>query len=146
MAASRFLSAPTLTANSATKVKRRRTICAVMNCRAELNIGLLYQHEAQASDSKSLACASCWLRRSSDGGGFLVAGVEFDADTFADAGFLHGDAVEDVGDGHGSLRVGDDNELRKIEEVDDDAVEALIVGFVQSGVDFVEDGERRRPA
>src|SRR5688500_13584449 len=60
--------------------------------------------------------------------------VELDGDALGDALFLHGDAVEDVGDLHGALVVGDDDELRGVEEFLDDEAEALVVGLVQRRV------------
>src|SRR5687767_5395233 len=60
-------------------------------------------------------------RRASRGGVLADAAlridlIEADGDALGDALFLHGDAVEDVGDLHGALRVGDDDELGLVEE------------------------------
>lgn len=72
--------------------------------------------------------------------GGLVVGffLEFDADEAADAAFLHGDAVKDVGGADGSFVVGDDDELGMLEEAFEDVEEAVDVGFVQRGVQLVQ--------
>ncbi len=78
------------------------------------------------------------------GGAGLVAfaaAAEGYADDLADAGFLHGDAVHDVGLFHGALLVGDDDELGVVAHLGDEAGEAAYVGFVERGVDLVEDAE-----
>ena len=41
-----------------------------------------------------------------------VAAVEVDTDDLRDAGLLHGDAVDDIGLGHGAFTVSDYDELR----------------------------------
>lgn len=70
-----------------------------------------------------------------------VGFVEVDADDFGDAGFLHGDAEDDVGFAHGAFVVGDNDELGVFAHFVDEAGEAAYVGFVEGGVDFVEDAE-----
>src|SRR3954470_5022986 len=55
--------------------------------------------------------------------------IELHRDSLAHALFLHCDAVKDVGDLHGALVVGDDDELALREEFLDDQTKALIVGF-----------------
>ena len=72
--------------------------------------------------------------------GWLVVGffLEFDADQTADAAFLHSDAVKNVGGADGSFVVGDDDELGVLEEAFKDVEEAVDVGFVQRGVQFVQ--------
>ncbi len=72
-----------------------------------------------------------------------VALAEVDADDLGDAGLLHGDAVDDVGLGHGALAVGDDDELGGLAHVGDELGEAADVGLVERGVDFVEHAEGR---
>jgi hypothetical protein len=54
---------------------------------------------------------------------------------------VDGDAEEDVGGLHGLAVVGDDDELRVLFELGEDAGETAGVGFVEGGVDFVEDDE-----
>src|SRR5471032_2241382 len=75
------------------------------------------------------------------GGG---GGGELDADRLADARLFHGDAVERVGDFHGALVVGDDDELGGAAHLAHHLVVAADVGLVERGVDFVEKAERRR--
>ena len=67
---------------------------------------------------------------------------EADRDVFRHSGLFHGDAVKRVGPGHRLFRMGDDDKLRKREELAEDLNEAADVGFVQRGIDFVEDAER----
>lgn len=64
--------------------------------------------------------------------------LEFDADEAADAAFLHSDAVKDVSGADGSFVVGDDDELGVLKEAFEDVEEAVDVGFVQRGVQFVQ--------
>jgi len=71
---------------------------------------------------------------------------EPDRDLFADARFLHRDAVEDVRGGHRFFRVGDEDELREVGKFSEDGGEAADVGFVEGGVDFVQEAERGRLA
>ena len=47
---------------------------------------------------------------------YCIRLVEFDADDFADAVFFHRHAVEDVGHANGAFVVGNDDELRMIDE------------------------------
>ena len=70
----------------------------------------------------------------------LVVGffLEFDADQAADAAFLHSNAVKNVGGADGSFVVGDDDELGVLEEAFEDVEEAVDVGFVQRGVQLVQ--------
>ena len=82
------------------------------------------------SDSPLLLC---------DGGDGLV--FEFDGDTFGYAGLLHGYAVEDVGNAHGSLGVSDDNELAVSEELLNQGIKPLVVGFIQRGIDLIENAQ-----
>ena len=72
--------------------------------------------------------------------GGLVVGffLEFDADQTADAAFLHSDAVKNVGGADSSFVVGDDDELGVLEEAFEDVEEAVDVGFVQRGVQLVQ--------
>lgn len=70
--------------------------------------------------------------------------VEADADSFADAAFLHGDAVEGGGGSHCFFAVCDDDEFRPAEEFLEDVDEAADVGFVEGGVHFVQHAERAR--
>src|ERR1700733_13780070 len=66
----------------------------------------------------------------------LLLRSEADRHEFRDSVFLHGDAVEDRGDAHGFLAVGDENELSLNAHFFDQVGEAADVGFVERGVDF----------
>src|SRR5437899_6622144 len=57
------------------------------------------------------------------------------------AGFLHRDAVEHVGNGHGPLRVGNDDEVRSIEKVTEDGSESADVRLIEGGVYLVQDAK-----
>ena len=81
------------------------------------------------------------------GGGAAAAGLgvvaaHFHADGFGDAEFFHGDAVHDIGAAHGAFVMGDDDELAFLDEFIEHFEEAADVGFVEGGVEFVEDTER----
>ena len=74
---------------------------------------------------------------------------ELDADLGRDAGFVLGDAVDRVGFLHRAFLVGDDDELAAAAavvfdfgELADHRVVDVDIGFVQRGIDFVEDAER----
>src|ERR1700731_1923343 len=73
-----------------------------------------------------------------------VAAVEVDADDLRDARFLHGDAVDNVGLGHGAFAVSDHHELCRRAHLVDQFGEAAYVGLVKRSVDFVEDAEGSR--
>src|SRR6267378_8149089 len=70
-----------------------------------------------------------------------VAAVEVDADNLRDAGLLHGDAVDNVGLGHGAFAVSDHDELCGCAHLVDEFGEAAYVGLVERSIDFVEDAE-----
>src|SRR5262249_32818182 len=53
-----------------------------------------------------------------------------------------GDAVQNVGGRHRLLGVSDDDELRVLLKLAQDIGIAANVGFVEGGVDFIEDAER----
>ena len=53
----------------------------------------------------------------------------------------HGDAVEDIGVGHGALVVGYDDELATAGKLSDDVVELVYVAVVERGVYFVKNAE-----
>ena len=78
------------------------------------------------------------------GDGGVRLAVELHGHTLGDPLLLHGHAVERAGDAHCALVVGDHDELRVTEEILDDRGEAGGVGFIERGIDFVEDAERRR--
>ena len=73
------------------------------------------------------------------GGGGEV--VEADGEDFAEAVGGHGDAVDGVGLFDGAAVVGDDDELHVGGAFFEGLDEAFDVGFVEGGVDFVEDAE-----
>ena len=75
----------------------------------------------------------------------LVDIFEANTDAGADAAFLHRDAVEAIGGGHGFLGVGDDDEAGGGEELFEHVDEAANIRFVERGIDFVEHAERARP-
>src|SRR5208337_3987076 len=70
-------------------------------------------------------------------------GIAFPAHAYelGDAGLLHGDAIEDAAGLHGLAVVGYDDELRLGAHVGDEPGETADVGFIEWGVDFVEDAE-----
>ena len=70
--------------------------------------------------------------------------AQLDADQGRDAGALHGDAVEHVGDLHRALAVRDHDELRVVGHRADRLGEAADVGLVERRVDLVEQAERAR--
>ena len=92
--------------------------------------------------------SSAAVRRLGGGCGFVSrrrrSGIAFpaDADDFGDAGLLHGYAVKDAAGLHGFAVVGDDDELRLAAHFADETGEAADIGFVEWGIDFVEDAER----
>ncbi len=67
--------------------------------------------------------------------GLRVAAPESkaDADERRQTRLLHGDAIERLRGFHGSLRVGDHDELRLIGHLFEQAREALDVGFIDAG-------------
>src|SRR6516164_9354086 len=67
-----------------------------------------------------------------------------DANKFRDARLLHCNAVEDATGFHGLAIVGDDDELCLRTHVANKAGEAANVGFVERGIDFVQDAEWAR--
>ena len=69
--------------------------------------------------------------------------VELYGDALGYAGLLHGYAVKNIGNGHSALGVGNDNELAIGKELLNQGVETVVVGFVQGGIDLVEEDERR---
>ena len=77
----------------------------------------------------------------------VVADVfEADGDLLRHARFLHRHAVDRVRAGHRLFRVRDDDELRPGQKIFQHFDEAVDVGLVQGGVDFVEHAERAGPA
>ncbi len=76
------------------------------------------------------------------GDGVAFGLMELDADDLADAMVGHGDTVEDIGHTDRAFIVGDDDELGVFEEALEDTDEAVDVGFVEGGVELVEDAER----
>ena len=73
----------------------------------------------------------------------LSGPVHPDADDARNARFLHGHAVEHVDHLHRALDVRDEDELRPIGHRADHLVVSGNVGFVERGIDLVEDAERR---
>src|SRR5687767_11153955 len=69
--------------------------------------------------------------------------VQLQRDQLRDAGLLHGDAVEPVGDLHGLAVVRDQDELRLVLHAAEHLDEAPDVGVVERRVDLVEQAERR---
>src|SRR3984957_21068947 len=59
-----------------------------------------------------------------------------------DTGLLHGHPVKHGSDAHGFLAVGEEYELGLHAHFLDQFGEAADVGFIERGVDFVEDAER----
>src|ERR1019366_1152447 len=71
-----------------------------------------------------------------------LGGVELDADQAADAGLLHGDAVQCFRGFHGLLGMGDDHELGIDRHLGDEAGEAGDVGLIERGIDLIQHAER----
>ena len=69
--------------------------------------------------------------------------LQVDADDLGDAGFLHGDAIDDVGHLHGALGVGHHQELSGGGKPRDEIGEATDVGLVERRVHLVEHAEGR---
>src|ERR1700749_1978506 len=93
-------------------------------------------------------CRSLQLRkrddtRSASGNGAAIVGgvaaVKVDADDLGDPGLLHGDAVDDVGLGHGAFAVSDDHELSGGTHLVEELGEPTYVSLVERSVNFVED-------
>ena len=63
-----------------------------------------------------------------------VVGGEAHADGFGDAEFFHSHAIHHVGAGHGALGVGDDDELRVVDEAVEHFDEAVDVRLVERRV------------
>ena len=62
--------------------------------------------------------------------------VQVDGDDFGDTALFHGHAVQGVGEGHGFLVVGDDDELGFVGHLFQHFLKANDIGFVQWRVDF----------
>ena len=71
--------------------------------------------------------------------------MKLDADNLADAFLLHGHPIEHVGHGDGALVVGDDDELRVGEEALQHTHKLVDIGFVERGVQFVQNAEGAGP-
>ncbi len=67
---------------------------------------------------------------------------EAHADGFRNTELFHRHAIHYVGAGHGALRVGDDDELRVVDEAVEHLDEAVDVRLVERGVELVEHAER----
>src|ERR1700686_3536692 len=71
----------------------------------------------------------------------LRRGAEAYRNKFGDARLLHGYTVQHRGDAHGFLAVSDEDELGLDAHFFNQFGEAADVGFIERGVDFVEDAE-----
>ena len=67
--------------------------------------------------------------------------VELDRYALANALLLHGHSIQHVRYLHRPLRMRNNNKLRLLQKFLHDQIEALVVGFVEGGIDFVEDAE-----
>ena len=72
----------------------------------------------------------------------FVGGGEAHADGLGNPELLHRHAIHHVGAGHGALGVGDDDELRAVDEAVEHLDEAADVRLVERRVEFVEHAER----
>ena len=73
--------------------------------------------------------------------GRLAGLVEVNGNCFGDTLLFHGYAVEGVGESHGFLIVGDDDELRVDGHFLEHFLETDYVGLVQRGIYFIEQAE-----
>jgi len=67
---------------------------------------------------------------------------ELDGYSLGYAGLLHGDTIKHVGNAHGDLVVGDNEELGVFGEFFQDMGKSVDVALVQGGVHLIEDAER----
>jgi hypothetical protein len=84
------------------------------------------------------------LRRDRNRLHHLTRSLEIHRKQSAHAAFLHGDAVEAVHAGHGHVVVGDDQEAGAGfgDHVGEQGAEAVDIGVIERGVDFVEHADR----
>jgi 3-hydroxy acid dehydrogenase/malonic semialdehyde reductase len=71
--------------------------------------------------------------------------VQRDRDKLRDSALLHRHAVQQIGDLHGALVVGDEDELSAIFERVQRPQESVDVDLVEGGVGLIQNAERRRP-
>jgi len=82
------------------------------------------------------------LRRPADDFPAIVDFLESDRDLPRNSALLHGNAIDHIGDGHRFLAVGNDDELGVVQELVEDGDKASDIGFVERGIDLIEDTER----